>query len=146
MAILVMLIIIVLNIGLLVLVMRVGTQGEHHSEFTADQSAAVIALHDKLGLPRPEPKQVAVVQEHAKDVANTVDPDKSAIPATEAEAEKSEVTQDNDEIAQFVDGDDTAEPLEEIAVDTEEAKDEIEDIVEDAQEAVTDDDDSDDDD
>lgn len=59
MAIFVMLIIIILNIALLIVVMRVGTQGEHHSEMSADQSTAVLALHDRLGLPRPESKDAA---------------------------------------------------------------------------------------
>lgn len=48
MAIVVMMIIIFLNIALLVLVMRIGTQGEHHSEFKAEQSAAVMALQNRL--------------------------------------------------------------------------------------------------
>jgi hypothetical protein len=50
MAIFVMLIIIVLNIALLLVVLRIGTQGEHRSEFTAEQSTAVMTLHARLGL------------------------------------------------------------------------------------------------
>lgn len=68
MAIVVMLVIIVLNVALLVVIMRLGTQGEHHAEFTADQSGAVLALHDRLGLPHPEPK-VAVASVTATKTA-----------------------------------------------------------------------------
>ena len=53
MAIFVMLVIILLNILLLLVVLRVGTQGEHHSEFTAEQSTAVMTLHARLGLSKP---------------------------------------------------------------------------------------------
>lgn len=47
-AILVMLVIILLNVALLIAVMRIGTQGEHHSEFAADQSSAVAALRSRI--------------------------------------------------------------------------------------------------
>jgi hypothetical protein len=50
MAIAVMVVIILLNIALLVIVMRLGTQGEHHSEFTAEQSTAVMTLQNRLGI------------------------------------------------------------------------------------------------
>lgn len=50
MAIFVMAVITVLNIVLLLLVLRFGTQGEHHSEFTAEQSTAVMTLHARLGI------------------------------------------------------------------------------------------------
>jgi uncharacterized membrane protein YdfJ with MMPL/SSD domain len=50
MAIAVMLVIIILNIALLIAVMRVGTQGDHHSELSAEQSSAVLALRDRLGI------------------------------------------------------------------------------------------------
>jgi hypothetical protein len=50
MAIFVMAVITVLNIVLLLLVLRIGTQGEHHSEFTAEQSTAVMTLRAKLGI------------------------------------------------------------------------------------------------
>ena len=55
MAIVVMMIIILLNIALLVVVMRVGTQGEHHSELKPEQSAAVMTLRSKLAVSSPAP-------------------------------------------------------------------------------------------
>ena len=140
MAIFVMLIIIVLNIALLIVVMRLGTQGEHHSELSADQSTAVLALHDKLGLPRPEPKGVAVVKEHAEDVVNTLDPDENVIP-TQADETKDEAEHE-DAVAKLVDGDDSGDVSEQLSISKEEAQEELEDIAE----AITDDDaDSDDD-
>lgn len=117
MAIFVMLIIIVLNIALLIVVMRVGTQGEHHSELSADQSTAVLNLHDRLGLPRPEPKQVAVVHEHAKDVENTVGP---VIP---------------DEVQE-----DVSETVDEVQEAVEDVQEDVADVVEDIQESVSDED------
>lgn len=72
-AVFVMLIIIVLNIFLLIAVMRLGTQGEHHSELSADQSSAVVALRSRLGQAQPAPKAEATVQEHAKDVEVTAE-------------------------------------------------------------------------
>ena len=148
MAILVMGIIIILNIGLLLLVMRVGTQGEHHSELSADQSMAVVALYDKLGLPRPEAKSVAVVREHAKDVTNTIDPE-AELPPTDNEATK-DVAEHNDEIAKAIDGDDEADVIDDLAISADEAKEEVDDLKDAAsnlKEEVADaiDDDSDDD-
>lgn len=49
MAMVVMAIIIILNIVLLLAVMRVGTQGEHHDEVSPEQSGAVRALRARLG-------------------------------------------------------------------------------------------------
>jgi len=59
MAIAVMLVIIVLNIGLLVIIMRIGTQGEHHSELSAEQSTAVMTLQSRLGKSLPAPVATA---------------------------------------------------------------------------------------
>lgn len=50
MAMVVMAIIIILNIVLLLAVMRVGTQGEHHDEVSPEQSGAVRAWRARLGL------------------------------------------------------------------------------------------------
>lgn len=145
MAILVMLVIIILNIALLIVVMRVGTQGEHHSELSADQSSAVIAMHDRLGLPRPEPKQVATVREHAKDVVKTIDPEEE-LPPSDEDATK-DVAEHKDEIAKFANGDDSADISEDLAISEEGAKEEIEDLKEAAtnlKEEVTDEDERDD--
>lgn len=123
MAILVMLVIIILNIALLVVIMRLGTQGEHHAEFSADQSGAVLALHDRLGLPHPQPKQVAVVHEHAKDVVNTIDPKAEVVP-TDSDSTK-DVAEHEDEVAKFVNGDDSAKPAEDLMISKEGTKKEI---------------------
>ena len=49
MAMVVMAIIIILNIVLLLVVMRVGTMGEHHAEVAPEQSDAVRAWRARLG-------------------------------------------------------------------------------------------------
>lgn len=128
MAIFVMLIIIILNIVLLIMVMRIGTQGEHYSELSADQSTAVLAWYDRLGLPKPEPEQVAVVREHAEDVVNTIDPE-AELPPTDPDATK-DVTEDEDAVAKFANGDDTADVGGELAISDEDAKEEIENLEE----------------
>lgn len=73
MAIVVMMIIIVLNITLLVIMMRVGTQGEHYSELSAEQSTAVMTLQARLSksLPAPVAKSNTDVVESNTDVADT---------------------------------------------------------------------------
>lgn len=50
MAMVVMAIIIILNIALLLVVMRVGTQGEHQDEVSPEQSGAVRAWRARLGM------------------------------------------------------------------------------------------------
>ena len=50
MAMVVMAIIIILNIVLLMVVMRVGTQGDHHDKIAAEQSGAVRAWRARLGM------------------------------------------------------------------------------------------------
>ncbi len=66
MAIAVMLVIILLNIALLVIVMRVGTQGDHHSEMSAEQSTAVMTLQSRLSKSLP-----ATVAESSVDTTDT---------------------------------------------------------------------------
>ncbi len=81
MAIVVMLVIIVLNIALLVIVMRVGTQGEHHSEMSAEQSTAVMTLQSRLSKSLP-----ATVTESPADVIVT-DTDEAVSSAEETDSE-----------------------------------------------------------
>ncbi len=50
MAMVVMAIIIILNIVLLLAVIRIGTQGEHHSRIAPEQSGAVRAWRERLGI------------------------------------------------------------------------------------------------
>ncbi len=66
MAIAVMLVIILLNIVLLVIVMRLGTQGEHHSEMSAEPSTAVMTLQSRLSKSLP-----ATVAESSVDTTDT---------------------------------------------------------------------------
>ncbi|GEM_PF-3474149 len=63
MAIAVMIIIILLNVGLLLVVMRIGTQGEHHSEFKPEQSTAVMTLQNRLNIAKPAPAIASKTEE-----------------------------------------------------------------------------------
>jgi len=87
MALFVMAIIIILNIVLLLAVMRLGTQGEHHSEFAADQSAAVMALHNRLGISASAPQAVAEASHTEETTDDSAEDDDTDAPADESDSE-----------------------------------------------------------
>lgn len=65
MAMVVMAIIIILNIVLLLAVMRVGTQGEHHHEVSPEQSGAVRAWRARLGISDSDDAQGSAAADQA---------------------------------------------------------------------------------
>jgi len=65
MAMVVMAIIIILNIVLLLAVMRVGTQGEHHGEVSPEQSGAVRAWRARLGMSGSSDAQGSAAADHS---------------------------------------------------------------------------------
>lgn len=81
MAIAVMLVIILLNIVLLVIVMRLGTQGEHHSEFSAEQSTAVMTLQSRLSKSLP----ATVTESSAEATVTETDEADSSADETDSE-------------------------------------------------------------